>query len=136
MKKSIFITLISCLLLASCVDSDYPFADGQWQLKTITEAGIETPVDTVFYNFMLKRNVFAYIVLTDDTPNGSYAFYGYIDTLSDKEIVLTLDEGSYTEFFFNYSDWREKQRRYEVLKLNSKEMILSFNNRTYSFKKH
>lgn len=134
MKKSIFIGLIFSLIFVSCLDTDYPYVDGQWQLKTVTEDGIETKVDTVFYSFMLKRNVFAYVFM--DTPDHSYAFYGYVDKLSDEEIILTMDEGFYNKFLFDSTDWREKQRRYDVLKMNSKNLVLSYNNRVYSFEKH
>ncbi|MDR0427647.1 MAG: lipocalin-like domain-containing protein [Dysgonamonadaceae bacterium] len=116
--------------------SDNPNIDGMWQLKTIQSEENENiqKIDSVFYSFMLKRNVFSYTILKDVEKVNIY--YGYIDNLSENEILINMDENFWTDDFRSNSDWTEKQRIFQIHKLNSKNMTLFNDGKIYQFKKH
>jgi len=133
MKKRILfcLTIILSGIYACSDDIEYQI-EGMWQLQTIEENGITSPVDTVFYSFM-KGKVFSYTILI--TPDTARVFYGYIDALSEKEILINIDD-KYFQRLKGNSDWEESQRVFGIESINSRKMILSSERKTYSFKKH
>ena len=134
MKKRIFFYLITLLSgISACSDDIEYQIDGMWQLQTIEENGITSPVDTVFYSFM-KGKVFSYTVLR--TPDAANVFYGYIDALSEKEILIKIDDKYFSEYFQGISDWEKQQRVFGIENRNTQKMTLSSEGKTYSFKKH
>ena len=135
MKKRILFCLAIMLsgIHACSDDIEFPI-DGMWQLKAIEENGITTPVDTVFYSFM-KGTVFSYTILK--TPDVANVFYGYIDALSEKEILIKVDDKYFFERdFIENSDWEEQQQIFGIESINSRKLILSYGEKTYSFNKH
>jgi hypothetical protein len=136
MKKILFCLFIMLSGIYACSDDIENQIEGQWQLKTMEENGVISKVDTVFYSFMSGR-VFSYTILLNQDETCLY--YGYIDALSDKEILIKIDD----EYFLNKSrdfevksDWEEQQRIFEIQSINSKKLVLFYGGKTYSFRKH
>ena len=133
MKKRILFCITVILFgIYACSDDIEHQIDGMWQLQTIEENGITSPIDTVFYSFM-KGKVFSYTILK--TPDAANVFYGYIDALSEKEMLINID-GKFFQSLKENSDWEEPQRVFGIENINSRELVLSSGGKTYSFKKH
>jgi hypothetical protein len=134
MKKILFCLFIMLSGIYACSDNIENQIEGLWQLKTVEENGVISEIDTVFYSFM-NGQVFSYTILLN--PDETYIYYGYIDALSDKEILVKIDD----EYFFNRdfrvkSDWGEQQRIFDIQSINSKKLVLFYGGKTYSFRKH
>ncbi|MDR1122102.1 MAG: hypothetical protein LBM08_14480 [Dysgonamonadaceae bacterium] len=129
-----FLFYLSCCLPFACSDDIGNRIEGQWQLKTIEENGIVSPVDTIFYSFMRER-VFSCTLLLN--PDESYIWYGYIDALSDQQMQLSLDWNNYyTTTGKVESEGGSQQRIFDILHLGGNYLTLFSNDITYSFKKH
>jgi len=129
MKKNGCLIILSTLFFISCSMDENRGVEGLWQLKTITENGIDLPVDTIFYSFQLKQEGFAYTIVHEswNTPEQTKVFYGYVGFPSKNQLHIQMD--SETEEFWSkiYKEeliWRDTQVTYDILKLNCKEMIL------------
>ncbi|GHV55702.1 hypothetical protein FACS1894182_00540 [Bacteroidia bacterium] len=124
MKKIVLLGLLVPFLLTSCLDADTPHVDGLWQLKTIQIANKTVPIDTVYYNFMLKRYEFSYIVVHEQStePEQARTMYGYVNFPTKNTLNILMD----TTHSIDYSIllWDGLEVSYNILKLNSKEMIL------------
>ena len=133
-KKILFFLGIVSLLYA-CVDNDIPNPNGMWQLKTIEdEAGHKHSVDTIFYSFQ-RQLIFSYTLLTKNELGKEIAevIYGYADYPDSKTMHIKVDK-SYdrpgrTELLL----WKDSEVIYEIIKLNSKEMILGYGEEKYFF---
>ncbi|MDR2626841.1 MAG: lipocalin-like domain-containing protein [Dysgonamonadaceae bacterium] len=126
--------------LCACSDKIANRIEGQWQLKTIESNGIISQVDTVFYNFMGGR-VFAYIALVN--PSEGASCFGYVDELSDQQILINIDLGGDSLHFHHIralseGDWDATRRIFDIQDIDGKYLTLHShdNNKTYSFKKH
>jgi hypothetical protein len=132
MKKFILGGLLLPFLFTACWNTDAPGVDGLWQLKTIRTANQITPVDTIYYSFMLKRYEFSYIVLHDQSPEPEQAstVYGYVDFPTKDKIHIRMDEyhGETSELL-----WNDDEVSYNILKLTAKEMVLEDNATQYYF---
>jgi hypothetical protein len=129
-----FLFYLSCCLPFACSDDIGSRIEGQWQLKTIEEDGIVSPVDTIFYSFMAGR-VFSCTLLRN--PDEAGYWYGYIDALSDRQIQLSLDwNGYYAATGKVESEGGSQQRVFDILHLNGNYLTLFSDSITYSFKKH
>jgi hypothetical protein len=121
-----------CFWFVACSDDIESRIEGQWQLKTMEENGVVSQVDTVFYSFMRGR-VFSYTLLTN--PDETLVYYGYVDNLSEEKIPINIDN-AYIDDLMKISDWQRKQRTFDVLHVNDKNLTLSADNKIYSFKRH
>jgi hypothetical protein len=132
-KSSLLLgALLLPLLLASCLDADTPHIDGLWQLKSIHTADNRTlPIDTLYYSFMLKRNEFSFITLRDQStePEQAETRYGYVDFPTKNQIHILMDSSYGWEI--RLFPWNNIEVTYNIIKLNSKEMILQDNDETY-----
>ncbi|GHT77642.1 hypothetical protein AGMMS50262_19200 [Bacteroidia bacterium] len=137
MKKKIGWGMLFLLFLISCTDSDLPKVNGMWQLKTIedTENHTISQVDTIFYAF--QRDVlFTYTVLyeKENAPATSEVLYGYVTFPSENKMLLELDERYHSLLHLTF--WTDTSVAYDVLKLDAKNMVLSADNKIYSFIKY
>ena len=133
-KKILFFFSIVCSFYA-CVDNDIPNANGMWQLKTIEDkSGNKNSVDTIFYSFQ-RQVIFSYTLLTKNEIGQDFAevIYGYADYPDSKTMRIKIDKSydkpSKTELLL----WKNSEVIYEIIKLNSKEMILGYEEERYSF---
>jgi len=135
MKKHLLWGIILIPFFVSCLDVNLPNVNGMWQLKTIQDENGETQkVDTVFYCFQ-RQAIFSCTILKGDTSNYSdptLIVYGYIDFPVKDKIHIQLDkmyEGLYEEILL----WKGMQTEYDIIRLNSKEMILGQDDKKYTF---
>jgi hypothetical protein len=137
MKKLACWGIIVPLLIIACTDEKIRGVEGMWQLKTITENGIVSPVDTVFYSFQLKQEGFTYTILQEssNTPEQTSVFFGYVDFPSQNQMHIVLDQIHSDGWAETVILWHDREVTYDILKLTSKEMILKQKDREalYSF---
>ena len=139
---ALFFTL--CIVgLYSCSDDVDSKVNGQWQLRSIDDNGVVTSVDTVFYSFQ-RGSLFSYTLLShSDTDNASVS-YGYVNFPSENEMVIAMDvtENEYGDHkniikdFLLLADWEDYTKTFAVISIDSKKMVLSSGQKTYSFKKY
>jgi hypothetical protein len=137
MKKVLFPLVIVCALCASCVDSDLPNVNGMWQLKTIEAAdGSSHPVDTIFYSFQYQR-IFSQTVLNANphNPNNpTVCIYGYTDFSVKDKLTLSLNHGDDVSNLLIWDvEQGEKTVTIDIVRHNSKKLILRRNGSTYNF---
>jgi hypothetical protein len=126
------------LLLSSCVDFDLPNVNGMWQLKTIQDGNenVQT-VDTVFYSFQ-RQAIFSYTVLHEKEKKAATAdvIYGYVEFPNLNQLHILLDENENWKKDLLLLWEGENNVTYDIVKLDSKKMVLFRNNKTYNFMKH
>jgi hypothetical protein len=133
MKKRLFPGICLFLLLISCLDSDLPSVNGMWQLKSIVdEGGNSQTVDTVYYSFQ-RQALFSYTLLNGNRnmPDPTEILFGYIDFPAENKLHIQIEE-HYKDLLF-LLPWHDQQVTYDILKLNSKEMILGQDGVLYNF---
>ena len=116
MKKYclIFFTFI---FYFSCDDIPNSELAGKWQLKTVEKNGVETLVDTVWYNFQ-SESVFSIQVYVPQ-QDAVFVLQG-LRTQKDNIISIELE----SEAYLNYSDWNSINRSFTIDKINRKKLIL------------
>ncbi|GHT42294.1 hypothetical protein FACS189437_10130 [Bacteroidia bacterium] len=135
MKKRWFPGIFLFFFLVSCLDPDLPHINGMWQLKTIVdEKGNVQAVDTIYYSFQ-RQAVFSYTVLNANpaNPDPTELFYGYIDFPAENKLHILIDEKYIWEASLALMLWHDRQTTYDILKLNSKELILGQDGTQYNF---
>ena len=126
MKKYCLILLVFIFHL-SCDDISTSELDGKWQLKTVEKNGVETPVDTVWYNFQ-SESVFSMQIYIPQQDT----FLLLIGMRTQLENSLSI--GLVSESYINYSDWNSVNRDFTIIEVNRKKLILrSEEGYTYSF---
>ena len=134
MNKKICALFTVCLflLLAGCEKEVSDRLKGKWQLKTIEASGNMTPVDTVWYNFQ-SESLFMYQIYHPAADTFSW-LYGY--KTQPESHVIHLEFISWTitkEDFLPFTDWEESARTFTVDKINSKQLVLKSEGKTYTF---
>ena len=132
--KNIILLLLFALSFVGCSNDIEHLISGQWQLKSIEENGKTTPVDTVFFSFQ-RGKIFALTVLIN--PDESRQSYGYLDKVSETGLAIQISPHMIPEDVICYG-WNPENnylQLFSVVKQNSKTLILSANEKTYSFKK-
>ena len=127
-----FLMLCLLLLLAGCEKEVSDRLKGKWQLKTIEASGNMTPVDTVWYNFQ-SESLFMYQIYHPAADTFSW-LYGY--KTQPESHVIHLEFISWTitkEDFLPFTDWEESARTFTVDKINSKQLVLKSEGKTYTF---
>lgn len=141
MTKKIITALLTCIIgICSCSDDIDKKVNGQWQLKTIDENGIVSPVDTVFYSFQ-KGTVFSLSCLVNE--NTAVFSYGYVRFPSENELFISMDttrneDGHFINTVGNFkelSGWDTLYNSFIIESIDSKNMVLSSEGKVYSFKK-
>ena len=126
---------LACLFgaLISCDRAEHKL-EGKWQLKTVEADGVVQTVDTVWYNF--QTSLFQYQLY--DASKGYLTMLGYKTLEDDKtlEIELIKDEGSLPlDKFLSRTDWTTPKRLFRIEKSTVKNLGLSSEGKTYTFKK-
>ena len=136
MNGKIWGGMIVLLFFISCNDSDLPNVNGMWQLKTIEDENhVISPIDTIFYSFQ-RQAIFAYTILQEKENAAATAevLYGYVDFPSDKKMIIQLDNRYHV--IQSKTFWNDTIVTYDILRLDAKKMVLSEDNKIYSFIKH
>ena len=128
-------TLIAlCVILfASCSKGTESKLFGKWQLQKVETSGDVQNVDTVYFNF--EHSLFMYQVYVAKTNSFRHQ-YGYNALEGEKTLLLELenDSGPVSKFL-PYTDWNSAKQTYTIDKLNTKQLILSCEGKTYTFRK-
>ena len=136
MKKTYtFLTVCISLFLMGCEKEVSDQLKGKWQLKTVEEAGNLTYVDTVWYNFQSEA-LFMYQIYQPAADSFLW-LYGY-KTQSESHIIL-LEFFSWTitkEDFLPLTDWKEPARIFKINKINSKQLVMNGDDKTYTFDRY
>jgi hypothetical protein len=147
MKKLILAYIVLFTLFASCADRNLPAVNGMWQLKTVQDGNNIQTIDTVFYGFQ-RQTIFSFTLLkeNDNKPATAIYIYGYADYPDDKVIHIIIDENEKNKLSVKENipnlpwNWKKTEMAFEVTyhveKLNSKQMILSSDGKTYNFIKY
>ncbi|MDR1523865.1 MAG: lipocalin-like domain-containing protein, partial [Tannerella sp.] len=116
-------------LCAACDDVTTPDLVGKWQLKTVEKNGVETAVNTVWYNFQSESVFMLQIYLSE--PNDYLLLYGLKrQTNGDLSIRLEFEP----EPWMGCSDWESRERLFTIEELNKKKLTLrSEDGYRYSF---
>ena len=141
-KAGLFLLLL--VFLVACSDEAKHRISGQWQLKTINRDGIVSQVDTVFYSFHLGT-VFSVTLL--QSPDIAMISYGYMEMLSEQDMMLSMDttradEGYFICFApeivesFGWDVSNRYQQVYSIERIDGNELVLSNNGVVYSFNKY
>ncbi|MDR0393901.1 MAG: lipocalin-like domain-containing protein [Tannerella sp.] len=129
MMKKYGLILLAFTLFMACDDLTRSDLVGKWQLKTVEKNGIETAVDTVWYNFQ-SQSVFA-IQIYAPQQDTMYMLIG-LKRQQDDVLSIKLESGAYLD----YSDWPGTDRSFTIEHLNKKKLTLrSEEGFRYSFKK-
>jgi hypothetical protein len=123
------------LFLAACSDADIPAVDGLWQLNSIQANGRTTPVDTLYFSFMLKRSEFSFITLHEHSLEAEQAEtrYGYALFPSKNQIRIEMDKGQmYSPVSF---PWNALDVDFLILHLSRKKMTLQNDDTQYHLTK-
>jgi hypothetical protein len=127
----------------ACSDGDRPEINGMWQLKTIQEENQNAQtVDTVFYSFQ-RQSIFSYTLLYEQEGKASttVVIYGYIDFPEQNRLHIQADKDSryYENALLPWNWGKEKPENdvtYDIIKLDSKKLVLFHDGKTYHFIKY
>ncbi|MDL2278261.1 lipocalin-like domain-containing protein [Parabacteroides sp. OttesenSCG-928-G07] len=132
--KLLFLSAI--LLFLSCEKDQKDELEGKWQLKEVTYSdGTTHAVDTVWYNFM---NTLFMIQLYAPSlgEDGEYHHrHGLRNWEDDKTLFIELTDPEPVEDFLPLTDWTKRTRSFTVEKVTGSKLILSSEDKTYSFRK-
>jgi hypothetical protein len=137
MKKLLFLLFVISVFTNACSDGDMPDINGMWQLKTIEDADSHTTqsVDTIFYAFQ-RQSIFSYTILYEEEnkPATAIQIYGFIVFPDNDHLHIQLDKAYYWRK--SYVLWQDTEVTYDIVRLDSKCMILSQGGSIYNFKKY
>ena len=125
-----------CLFLAGCDKEVSDQLKGKWQLKTIEEAGQLMPIDTVWYNFQ-SESLFMYQIYHPKVDTFSW-IYGYKTQPENNILHLELINNLAIpkENILYFTDWKELTRTFTVDQINRNHLILTDDNKTYTFNRY
>ena len=132
MKKIIF-SAFALLLFTACGQELNTPLEGKWQLQKVEAGGQVTAVDTIYYNF--QNTLFMYQIYSP-ASNSYRSEFGFNSMPDDNTIIVELtDNPTPVKNFLPYTDWSEGTHRFTVDKMSSKQLILSSDDKTYTFRK-
>lgn len=131
MTKNILI-VISILLFFACSKDEQSKLSGKWQIQQIEMNGNVVPVDTIYFNF--ESSLFQYQIYSPSS-NSYKSWVGYNSVNDGNQLLLELNDQNNIKQFLHLTDWSEGKRLYTIEKLTNKRLILSSENRTYTFRK-
>ena len=116
------------ILFVSCSKDTESKLFGKWQLQKVEASG-----DTVYFNF--EHSLFMYQVYVTEIDSFRHQ-YGYNTLEGEKTLLLELENnpGPISKFL-PYTDWNSSKQTYTIDKLESKQLILSREGKTYTFRK-
>ncbi|MDR1097894.1 MAG: hypothetical protein LBL57_07170 [Tannerella sp.] len=127
MMKKYSLTVLVFTLFMACDALTTPDLVGKWQLKTVEKNGVETVVDTVWYNFQ-SESVFMLQVYVPQRDT-CLSLYG-LKKQQENVLSIRLEFDDYIE----YSDWSGRNRSFTIDRLNKKRLtLLSEDGSHYSF---
>ena len=134
MKRKIFACFTTCIFLSltACDKDINDQLKGKWQLKTVEDSGLLSPVDTVWYNFQ-SESLFMYQIYHPAVDTFSWT-YGY--KTQPESLMIRLEIINWTilkEDFLLFTDWEEPVRFFTVDKINRNRLILKSDGKTYTF---
>lgn len=132
MTKKILMAL-AVFLLWACNNETEDKLFGKWQLQKVETNGDMQQVDTVYFNF--EHSLFMYQVYVPQIDSFRHQ-YGYNTVEDEKTLRLELENnpGPISKFL-PYTDWSSAIQTYTIDKLGSKQLILSREGKTYTFRK-
>jgi hypothetical protein len=142
-RYAFFVLLLLAILVFSnaCCDGDRPEINGMWQLKTIQDENRNSQIqDTIFYSFQ-RQSIFSYTQLheKEGQPSRSTIVYGYIDFPDNNHLHILLDKihKQYDLLPWNWGkEFPSNDVTYDLIKLDSKKLILFHDGKTYNFIKY
>ena len=116
--KKFHLIYFAFILCFSCNDIPTSELIGKWQLKTVEKNGIETPVDTVWYNFQSEAifSIQVYVPQQDTV-------YVLLGMRSQEGDVVSIELES--ESYIDYSDWNSLNRSFTIDNVSRKKLVLS-----------
>lgn len=118
------------ILFVSCSKDTESKLFGKWQLQKVEASGDVQNVDTVYFNF--EHSLFMYQVYVTEIDSFRHQ-YGYNTLEGEKTLLLELENNPGQ--FLPYTDWNSSKQTYTIDKLESKQLILSREGKTYTFRK-
>ena len=115
------------ILFVSCSKDTESKLFGKWQLQKVEASGNVQNVDTVYFNF--EHSLFMYQVYVTEIDSFRHQ-YGYNTLEGEKTLLLELENDPRP-----YTDWNSSKQTYTIDKLESKQLILSREGKTYTFRK-
>ena len=114
------------ILFVSCSKDTESKLFGKWQLQKVEASGNVQNVDTVYFMYQV------YVTEIDSFRHQ----YGYNTLEGEKTLLLELENnpGPISKFL-PYTDWDSSKQTYTIDKLESKQLILSREGKTYTFRK-
>jgi hypothetical protein len=131
MTKNILI-VISILFCFACSKDEQSKLSGKWQMQQIEIDGNTISVDTIYFNF--ESGLFQYQIYSPAT-NNYRAWLGYNTVNNGNQLLLELNDQKNISQFIHLTDWSEGKRMYTIDKLSGKQLVLSSENKTYTFRK-
>ena len=116
--KKYYLIIFAFIFYLSCDDITTSKLAGKWQLKTVEKNGIETLVDTVWYNFQ-SQSIFSIQVYVPQQDT-VLVLLG-MRTDKDNSVSIELESEEYIE----YTDWDNVNRTFKIDLVNRKKMVLS-----------
>ena len=121
------------ILFVSCSKDTESKLFGKWQLQKVEASGNVQNVDTVYFNF--EHSLFMYQVYVTEIDSFRHQ-YGYNTLEGEKTLLLELEnEPRPITKFLPYTDRNSSKQTYRIDKLESKQLILSREGKTYTFRK-
>ena len=132
MVRNILIAVCAFLFVACSKDTESKLF-GKWQLQQVEANGIIQEADTVYFNF--EHSLFMYQVYLPAVDSFRHS-YGYNTLEGDKTILLELTNmPGLVQKFLPYTDWDSAKRTYTIDKLTTKQLLLSSEGKSYTFRK-
>ncbi|MBE6302288.1 MAG: hypothetical protein E7085_10685 [Parabacteroides distasonis] len=132
--RDFVIVVCSLLLITACSKDTQSKLYGKWQLQEVEINGAIEKVDTIYFNF--QQDLFMYQIYQPQSHSYSYR-YGY-DVMEGEHTVhleLVNDPGPLSSFL-PLTDWSSAKRTYTIDKLSNKQLIMSSEGKTYTFRKY
>jgi hypothetical protein len=135
--------ILALFLLSTCSDGNKPEINGMWQLKTIRDENNKHTqyFDTIFYAFQ-RQSIFSYTQLHEREGEAatSTIIYGYIDFPDNDHLHILPDKGYNNSIQLLPWNWGKEnpynEATHDIVQLDSKNLVLYYDNRTYSFIKY
>jgi len=129
----VWIVLVTGILFMACSEETKTRNNlhGKWQLQQIESNGHVEKVDTIYYNFLTSLFEYQIYIPEKDTCIICYGF-NYIE--DDDQLLLEL-AGTGIDAFLSSTDWPSYKRMFKIEKLSGKQLILSNDQKQYTFRK-
>ena len=128
-----FVIAACILLFASCSKDNQDKLFGKWQMQKIEANGVVEAVDTIYYNF--QHGLFMYQIYSPATDKYPYIYgFNVMESEDKMELEMTSDPVPVKDFL-PLTDWTSGKRTFTIDKLTVKELILSSDGKTYTFRK-